>query len=397
MGGESWKIAVKVDGVKKSSHGWARMGWLFCLLWAISLGTAEAPPGHAIAPATWDAKRVGDPLPSWVGPVTTQRGLQMAVWRTQIRPPAGDSKLAFTVVFREPEDGFARVIWQGPGRAVTLCSNLFEKAASLHQRTLLIERSSLGGAGQLMVESTGGDSVVERVELAWVEPLVLAAGWAAPSGLYLTPAGKVLPGDEMQGGGRHRPIDEDKGRVMDAVLDEGPIKVDGQSPVRFIAPIAGTPAYGRLEAQVAGLAPGEEPRIGVNGQELTGVAVELPGLDDPGFRQGALGQSLRYGGWRTVLAYVPVGRLRKGENEVDWQASTTGEMTVRNVRLQVVFGEVSQSLAAAPALMAAPVVAAQVSRPPAEKRVEKFVEKRAQPQLRTGLSSGSGVVGLRTE
>ncbi len=321
----------------------------------------------------------------------------MATWRVQVRPPVGDSKLAFTVVFREPADGFARVIWLGPGRAVTLCSNLFEKAASLHQRTLLIERSSLGGAGQLVVESTGGESVVERAELAWVEPLVLAAGWAAPSGLYLTPSGKVLPGDEMHGGGRHRPMDEDKGRVMDAVLDEGPIKIDAQSPVRFMAPIAGSPAYGRLEAQVAGLAPGEEPRLWVNGQALTGVAVELPGLDDPGFRQGALGQSLRYGGWRTVLAYVPVGLLRQGENQVDWQVGAEGVMTVRNLRLQVVFGETSQELAPLPVVAAAPLVVAQVTVPKMERGVEKLQEKRAQPQLRTGLSTGSGVVGLRQE
>jgi len=321
----------------------------------------------------------------------------MSTWRAQVRPPSGDSKLALTIVFREPADGFARVIWQAPGRAVTLCGNLYEKAAPLHQRTLIIEQSSLGGAGQLIVESTGTEPVVERVELAWVEPLVLAAGWAAPSGLYLTPAGKVLPGDEMSGVARHRPFDEEKGRVMDAVLDEGPVKIDPQNPVRFVAPIAGSPAYGRLEAQVAGLAPGEEPRLAVNGQDLLGVSVELPGLDDPGFRQGALGQSVQYGGWRKVVAYVPVGTLRKGENHVDWQAGAGGAMTVRSVRLQVVFGEVSQELAKSPAVSTPQPLISQVSLPVLEKPVEIPAPKRAQPQLRTGLSSGSGVVGLRTE
>jgi len=301
--------------------------------------------------------------------------------------------LALTVVFREPEDGFARVIWQAPGRAVTLCGNLYEKAAPLHQRTLLIERGSLGGAGQLIVESTGTEPVVERVELSWVEPLVLAAGWAAPSGLYLTPAGKVFPGDEMSGVGRHRPLDEEKGRVIDAVLDEGPVKIDPQNPVRFVAPIAGSPAYGRLEAQVAGLVPGEEPWVAVNGQNLMGVAVELPGLDDPGFRQGAIGQSLRYGGWRKVIAYVPVGLLHKGENQVDWQMGGAGAMTVRNLRLQVVYGEVSQPVVPPPPVTTPSGEVSSTSLPPVVERTEK----RAQPQLRTGLSSGGGVVGLRTE
>ena len=128
MGGELGKIRVRVLAVKKWSNRLSRMGWLFVLLWGCSLGTAEAPPGHAIPPAIWDVKRAGDPLPTWAGPVTTQRGLQMSVWRVLIRPPAGDSKLAVTVVFREPKDGFARVIWQAPGRAVTLCGNLFEKS-----------------------------------------------------------------------------------------------------------------------------------------------------------------------------------------------------------------------------------------------------------------------------
>jgi hypothetical protein len=135
----------------------------------------------------------------------------------------------------------------------------------------------------------------------------------------------------------------------------------------------------------------------VNGQALAAVAVELPGLDDPGFRQGALGQSLRYGGWRTVLAYVPVGLLRKGENQVDWQAGVGSGMTVRNVRLQVVFGEASQELAKSPAVSKPQAVISQVSLPVLEKGVESFVEKRAQPKLRTGLSTGSGVVGLRQE
>ena len=226
-----------------------------------------------------------------------------------------------------------------------------------------------------------------------MEPLVLAAGWAGPSGLYLTPSGKVLPGDETYGGGRHRPSDEEKGRVMDAVLDEGPIKIDGQSPVQFVAPIAGVPAYGRIEAQVAGLAPGEEPWLGVNGQALMGVAVEIPGLEDPGFRQGALGKSLHYGGWRKVVAYVPVGLLRKGENQVDWKMVGEGCMTVRNIRLQVVFGEVSQELTSRPAAPSPQPVVTQVTMP----KFEPMIEKRAQVQLRTGLSSSSGVVGLRTE
>jgi hypothetical protein len=124
-----------------------------------------------------------------------------------------------------------------------------------------------------------------------------------------------------------------------------------------------------------------------------GIAAELPGLDDPGFRQGAIGQSLRYGGWRKVVAYVPVGLLHKGENQVDWQTSGTSAMTIRNLRLQVVFGEVSQ-VANLPKPATAPMVEGSSTSLPS---VAERTEKRAQPQLRTGLSSDGGVVGLRKE
>ena len=96
-----------------------------------------------------------------------------------------------------------------------------------------------------------------------------------------------------------------------------------------------------------------------------------------------------------MLAYVPVGLLRKGDNQVDWQAGEGSGMTVRNVRLQVVFAEASQQLAASPSVSTPQAVISQVSLPVVDKGIEKPVQKRAQPQLRTGLSTGSGVVELR--
>jgi hypothetical protein len=318
----------------------------------------------------------------------------MFTWRAQIRPPVGEAKLALTLVFREPADGFARVIWQGPGRAVTLCSNLFERAASLHQRTLLIEQESLGGPGQLTIESTGSDPVLERVDLTWVEPLVLAAGWTAPSGLYLTPAGKIFPGDELQGAGRHLPMDEEKGSVMDAVLDAGPVKIDAQNPIRFVAPIAGKPAYGRIEAQVAGLSLGQEPSVWVNGQAMGGLSVEVPGLDDPGYRENLRSREVGYGGWRKVVVYVPAGLLRQGENQVDWR-ETGSPTTVRNLRLQVVFAVTQPPAPSVVRTITANPAAVSLPSPAGSSWVGGGGS--AGPKLRTGLSSGSGVVGLRTE
>ena len=369
--------------MKKWTHRLARMGWLFFLLWAGSIGTAEAPPGRGIPPAVWDALHPQETQPAWFGPVSTQAGWKTFSWRALLRPPPGDSRLALTLVFRETSGGFARVIWQEPGKSVTLCGNLYEHAANLHQRTLLLDRGTMGGPGQFIVESTGADPVLERVELSWVEPLVLAAGWAAWPGYYLSPSGKLFPAEDLQEGGRRAPSDEDKGSVMDAVLDAGPVKVEPQSPVRFVAPIAGPPLYGRFEAEEAGLAPGEEPWLWVNGRALAGVAVESPGLDDPGYRSGLGGGTVQYGGWRKIWAFIPEGYLKSGENQLDVQlANGSSGATLRSLRLQVVYGEAK--------VKATPLA------PPAATR--SFTAKSfSLPRLRTGLSSGAPVVGLRQE
>ena len=361
------------------------MGWLFFMLWAASIGTAEAPPGRGIPPAVWEARRPQDAQPAWFGPVSTQPGWKTFAWRALLRPPPGDSRLALTLVFRQTSGGFARVIWQEPGKSVTVCGNLYEQAADLHQRTLLLDRGTLGGPGQFIVESTGTDPVLERVELNWVEPLILTAGWNSSSQYYLSPSGKIFPAEDLFDGGRRAPVDEEKGDAMDAVLDPGPLKIQPQSPVRFIAPIGGQPFYGRVEAEIAGLIPGGEPWLWVNGRALGAVAVEAPGLDDPGYRPGVGGREVVYGGWRKVWAFVPAGYLKNGENHLDVQlANGSPEATLRNIRLQVVFGGEAEK----------PVVSALPARPAPVSPASRTLPV---PRMRTGLSSGAPVVGLRQE
>lgn len=363
------------------------MGWLLFLIWAGSIGTAEAPPGRGIPPAIWDILHPQDPSPAWFGPVSTQAGWKTYSWRALLRPPPGESRLALTLVFRETSGGFARVIWQEPGKSITLCGNLYEQAAELHQRTLLLDRGTLGGPGQFIVESTGTEPVVERVELNWVEPLVLAAGWNSSSNYYLSPSGKIFPAEELLDGGRRAPSDEEKGQIMDAVLDAGPVKIESQSPIRFVAPIAGKPLYGRLEAEAAGLVPGAEPWLWVNGRALAGVGVESPGLDDPGYRPPDGVGDIQYGGWRKVWAFVPAGYLKSGENQMDVQlANGCPAGTWRNVRLQVAFDDAK---AGTPDL-----AQKRTASPPASAPAVKVA---ALPRLRTGLSTGTPVVGLRQE
>ena len=147
---------------------------------------------------------------------------------------------------------------------------------------------------------------------------------------------------------------------------------------------------------MAGLILGEEPSVWVNGQSMGGLAVEVPGLDDPGYREVPKSKEMGYGGWRKVVVYVPAGVLRSGENQVDWRAAgSASQTTLRNLRLQVVFAttqspapSVARTVAATPAV---------VSLPSPARGGWTVGGGSAGPKLRTGLSSGSGVVGLRTE
>lgn len=377
--------------MKRKKPFWRRLTATASFFWIASLLTAQAPPGGEIPAATWEAT-VRHPAPAWFGPVQTAAATNMTVWRAAIRPPPGTSRLAVTLLFEETQGGFARLIWQGPNRAVTISPNLYEGAAPLHLRTLLLDRQTLAGPGFLTLEATGTRPVLVRAELAWVEPLVLAASGRTPPGLYLASSGKIFPSDEMFGQGRRVPTDEQKGGVVDAVLDAGPVKIEALTPVRFLAPISVAPSHARLEAQVAGLAPGVEPLLRINGRPLPAVSVELPGLEDAGYHWMPSGRDLVFGGWRKVTALVPPGWLTAGQNQVDWHCpSGVPTMTVRNLRLQVAYDPVPVAPAPSPAPAPVPRVASSVPVPAAAGRPSP------PPDFRLGLSSARGAVNLRTE
>ena len=363
---------------------WRRLTAAASFFWIVSLLPAQAPPTGGIPSAFWDASRPPS-FPSWFGPVQSFSSAQATVWRAAVRIPPGSSRLAATFVFEETEHGVARLIWQGSGRAQVLCPNLFEGAAPLHQRTILLDREILGGGGQLVVESAGLQPVVLRAEFSWVEPLVLAAtGWTPP-GLFLAVSGKVFPSHEISGQAGFPSADEIRQKVVDAVLDPGPVRCPPNTPVRFLSSIPMEPSFGRVQARVAGLRPGEEPEVWVNGSRLPAVTVEIPGLDDPGYRWvGGKPAAPDYGGWRTATAWVPPGWLRRGENQVEWVvAPGSGGMTLQQVRLQLSYEP--------------PKAVVPVGSPPVQGAAAKPPPAVSAPQLRLGLSSPTGGVKLREE
>lgn len=360
---------------------WVPTLWLAALSWGVGAG----PPAH------WDARIPQGVQPGWFGPVVCQPALNLHIWRAPMRVPPGTGDLAVTFVFRQVPGGFARVVWQGPGRVVTLCANLFEQAAPLHQRTLLIPRETLGTEGQLFVESTGPGACLERVELQWVEPRILGTG-ASPARM-ISDAGRVWPEGELGGSSPAASADEVHAGFVDALLEGGPLSLDAGQGVRLHAFFQGRPGWGRIRAQVSGLSPGEELPIWVNGSPLGAVAVEIPRLDDPGFRPAGRDE-WEYGGWRTLTAYVPSGWLRGGENQVDLTAPAgRAGLVLRNVRLEVT-AEAAAGMAPVPVAPPAPAAPVRMAAAPAPVLPASPAPA---PKLRPGLSSGNSAVGLRPE
>lgn len=348
--------------------------------WLLSSGMASEPF------AEWDVRFPSAVQPPWFGPVTSQPALNLHVWRAGLRvPAAGGGDLSLTLVFRQAPGGFARVIWQGPSRVVTLCANLFEQAAPLHQRTFLLRREMLGAGGQLYVESTGPGPCLERVELQWVEPRVFSP--ADAQARLTTSSGRWWTEADLRADPGPAPADQIQRGLVDALLEAGPLTFQPGQGARLFAILQGTPAQGRIRAQIAGLLPGDEPQLWVNGSPLAAVAVEMPRLDDPGYRQSQ-GEGWKYGGWRSLTAYVPPGCLRSGENQLDWATPAGVEnITLRNVRLEVM----AESAWSTP----------NFSAPPIPKPVPAAPVVPALPvptaPLRMGLSSAHADVGLRPE
>lgn len=357
-----------------------RWRWILAAGWLLS-----SSGGHGAGPsAVWDLRYPDSPQPPWMGPVVSRPVMNLHVWRTPIRPSSTGGDLAVTFVFRQIPGGYARVIWQGPGRVMTICANLFEQAAPLHQRTLLLPRSVLGGEGQLFVESSGSAPCLERVDLVWVEPRVSAA--AESPGTVLLPSGRLLSDQDLRPQAESAPSDRLHPGFVDAVLEPGPLFLSPLQTAEFSAPLQGRPGLARMHLQISGLAPDEEPRIWVNGNPVSAVSVETPRLDDPGFRK-TKAASWSYGGWRNLAAFLPAGWLQTGENRMQISAPPGAEgIVLRDVRLEIAADSAWTAVI--------PVPAAGDARPR-----PVVVESSVQPcgRLRPELSSRPGVVGLRPE
>ena len=353
------------------------LAMVFCLL---GLSPARAGPmvWEGQEPWRWEANRPNAGSGSDAGAVEIFRTVNTVLWQARLRPPEDGRALLLTVVFKESQGGFARLMWKNATEAITLCGNLYEGAAPWHQRSFLIAPNTLSGPGRLLIESTGDSSVVEKADLAWVSPAIYAT--ASTPALFLSDSGRVIPAEELGVAGRKIPSDVVRGRTVDAVLDPGPIHLDAGQTVRLFASIGGIPGCARLDVEVAGLPSIFRPKVEINGQPLDEVNLEIPGLEDPGYIRLPGSDEGLFAGWRKVTAYVPSGFLKPGENRLDWtNPDFRNGHTLRRARLQILFEDGSSRFS--PPVPSAPPPPVSVGR----------------PDFRLGLSSRGTGVELRSE
>jgi len=126
-------------------------------------------------------------LPSWLPDRPVAIASNHAELAFKVIPVADDDDLALTVVFIEQMGGYLSVYWQPQGGSrQLLCANLFENISLPNQRTILINRPTLGGPGKLILSSSSDVLNIKRVRLDWARPGVVRLYDLMPNGALIT-------------------------------------------------------------------------------------------------------------------------------------------------------------------------------------------------------------------
>ena len=346
---------------------WGATG--LCLI--LSVGRGQEDVGQ------WSRGETGPPVPLWMTPALWTEQAGMEIWRTEIRPTDPHQGMLLSVVFCSQPGGFVRVIWKGAADSVTLSADLTEGKLSRHQRSLFLDAARLAQAGQIWIEAKG--AFLEKVRLERVG----GTGWGpARRGEFVqTASGRLLRAGDLYGDAFRPEAAENGWGVVEALLHPGPISIQERS-ARLHVPLAEEVDYARLEFWVAGLAAEETVLFSLNEAPFEELRPEAPSLEDPGYRHDREMGRTQLAGWRHVVRFLPGSTLRKGANTF-WFGSgggvDNGEISIRDLRLQVVFASKSNPV---------PLVASESS-----DRSQASVQPLA--EVNAGLSFRSAGVTLR--
>jgi hypothetical protein len=300
----------------------------------LSLGVVENGWADSF---TFDLKATGRlEFPAWIPDRPLAHPESQAELSFPVVPGADDNDLAVTVVFQEEIGGFLSVYWESSfGKRQLLAPNLFENIGLLNQRTLLINRPTMGGPGKVVLKSSQAVLNILRVRLDWARPGVVRLVDNVPNGALVTTGGKMFAPEEVDGTPLTPIADSWEGRILTTSVTDQAERIE--KGIDYSVSIPDKVSRVRLEVLVNGLPLDQTLTLWLNSAVAGQLALEVPDLTDPGYEKGDDG-AMHFTGWRKGVLILRGNQLPVGENHFQFQTPPGAQVAIRDFLLQLEYG-----------------------------------------------------------
>ncbi len=297
--------------------------------------TISAAPTFCLADSfTFDLNATGRvEFPAWMPDRPLAYPKSQSELSFPVVPGADDNDLALTVVFQEETGGFLSVYWENSfGQRQLLAPNLFENIGLPNQRTLLVNRPTMGGPGKIVLKSSQAVLNVLRVRLDWARPGVVRLVDNIPNGALVTTGGKMFAPEEVDGSPLTPIADSWEGRILTTSVTDHAERIE--QGIDFSVTVPDKVARARLEVMVNGLRIDQKLTLWLNGVVFGTVALEVPDLTDPGYEKAG-DATMRYTGWRKGVLLIGGEELLVGENHFQFETPSGTQVAIRDFLLQL--------------------------------------------------------------
>jgi hypothetical protein len=283
---------------------------------------------------TFDLKATGRlEFPAWMPDRPLAYPKSEAELSFPVVPGPDDDDLALTVVFQEEIGGFLSVYWENSfGKRQLLAPNLFENIGLPNQRTLLINRPTMGGPGKIVLKSSQSVLNILRVRLDWARPGVVRLVDNIPNGALVTTGRQMFAPEEVNGTPLTPIADSWEGRILTTSITDGAARIE--KGVDYSVTIPSKVYRARLEVLANGLRLDQKLTLWLNGVVFGTLAFEVPDLTDPGYEKAEDG-TMRFTGWRKGMLMISGDQLSVGENHFQFEVPPQTQVAIRDFLLQL--------------------------------------------------------------
>src|SRR5215469_8378482 len=283
---------------------------------------------------TFDLRATGRlEFPSWIPDRPIAYPKAQSELSFPIVPGSDDDDLALTVVFQEETGGFLSVYWENAlGKRELLAPNLFENIGLPNQRTLLINRPTMAGPGNVVLKSSQDVLNVLRVRLDWARPGVVRLVDNIPNGALIATGGKFYAPEEVDGTALTPIADSWEGQILTTSISDQAERIE--KGIDYQVSIPNKVNRARIELLVNGLPLNQTLKLWLNGSPVGSIVPEIPDLTDPGYDRANPG-TMQFVGWRKATLILPGNKLPVGDNHFQIETPSGSHVAVRDLLLQV--------------------------------------------------------------